>query len=147
MENILALDAASKTGWSHTLNPGGVFELPKPTKGESVGRRMVFFWDWLTSLLSEYQTDVIVYEQAHHRGGAATRIGVGLVTVIEMAAYTHECRVLSCHTSTLKKHATGCGRAEKYQMRAAAEAMNPTIEIVDDNHTDALWLLDWAQSN
>jgi len=147
MENILALDAASKTGWSHTLNPGGVFELPKPTKGESVGRRMVFFWDWLTSLLSEYQTDVIVYEQAHHRGGAATRIGVGLVTVIEMAAYTHECRVLSCHTATLKKYATGSGRAEKYQMRAAAEAMNPTIEIVDDNHTDALWLLDWAQSN
>ena len=74
-------------------------------------------------------------------------MGVGLVTVIEMAAYVSECRVMSCHTGTLKLYATGNGKAEKHEMQAAAEALNPTIEILDDNHCDALWLLHWAQGN
>lgn len=147
MERILALDAATTTGFAHTDGAGGTFTLPKAKKGEPIGKRMAHFYDWLRMMLADHETDVIVYEQAHHRGGAPTRMGVGLVTIIEVAAYQHECQVKSCHTATLKKHATGNGRAEKYQMRQAAERENPTIEIVDDNHCDALWLLHWAQSN
>lgn len=45
---------------------------------------------------------------------------------------------------TIKKHATGKGNASKAEMIAAAQARGFTP--ADDNHADALALLDWAMA-
>ena len=45
---------------------------------------------------------------------------------------------------TIKKHATGNGHAKKDAMILAATLKWPDINIIDDNHADALWLLDYA---
>jgi Holliday junction resolvasome RuvABC endonuclease subunit len=46
--------------------------------------------------------------------------------------------------SEIKKHATGKGNAGKEMMIAAARAKWPAVQLVDDNHADALWILDLA---
>lgn len=141
-QTTLALDPALTTGWAHTLHSGGIVTMPDG----STGKRLAYFADWLDMTLNKLTTDRIVYERAHHRGGASTRLALGWQSEIERLGYCHECEVISVHTGTLKKHATGNGHAKKFEMLAAAEAMHPTIEIVDHNHVDALFLLHWANA-
>jgi Holliday junction resolvasome RuvABC endonuclease subunit len=88
------------------------------------------------------QIDVICYEQAHHRGGAATACCVGLVTEIQAFAAEHDIELMPVHTATLKKFSTGSGRASKTDMIEAAEqrGWNPQ----DDNEADACMLLEYA---
>lgn len=140
MINALALDAATKTGYAHSDGTSGVYEA----MGNDRMCKFAEFSYWLNCFLDDHPTDTIVHEQSHHRGGPATRLLLGLTSIIELIAAQRCLPVYAVHTATLKKHATGSGRAQKFQMRAAAEAMHPTIEIEDDNHCDALWLLHWA---
>ena len=88
------------------------------------------------------EIDVIAYEQAHHRGGAATAVCVGLVTEVQAFAAERNIELMPVHTATLKKFATGSGRANKIDMIQAAKkkGWNPQ----DDNEADAQLLLDYA---
>lgn len=142
-QRILAIDAALTVGWAHTESPGGTWSNP----GEGYGERFAYFGGWLQDLLVAYPSDLIVYEMAHHRGGPPTRLGVGWQTLIEYMAKINGCAVRSCHTATLKKHATGSGKATKAEMIAAGIARGWQDDEYDDNHADALWLLDWALTN
>jgi Holliday junction resolvasome RuvABC endonuclease subunit len=92
--------------------------------------------------LLDHQIDVICYEQAHHRGGAATACCVGLVTEVLAFAAERNIEVMPVHSATLKKFATGSGRANKSQMIKAAKARgwNPQ----DDNEADACLILEYA---
>jgi Holliday junction resolvasome RuvABC endonuclease subunit len=78
------------------------------------------------------------------RGGPATDLLVGMTTrVVEICAernIDHQ----PVHSATLKKAATGSGRAEKDAMIKAAKKRFPGIEILSDDHADALCLLDYA---
>jgi len=86
--------------------------------------------------------DIIVYEQAHHRGGAATAVCVGLITEVQAFAAEHDIELMPVHTATLKKFATGSGRADKKDMVQAAQkrGWNPQ----DHNEADAALLLEYA---
>ena len=101
---------------------------------------------WLNEMwkLLGGQVDVICYEQAHHRGGAATACCVGLVTEIQAFAAHHDTEIMPVHTASLKKFATGSGRASKVEMIEAAKACG--WDPVDDNEADACMLLEYAQS-
>lgn len=166
---ILALDMATSTGWAlHDRNgyvTSGVqkFELGR---GESPGMRFLRFRAWLREmkgiglctcrvggLCSCYAVDVIAYERAHHRGGAATALCVGLVTVMLEEAARLGIEVAPVHTATLKKHATGKGNAGKDDMvRAAVRRWGPELEaqkgsegpLPEDDEADALCILAWA---
>lgn len=140
MRSILALDAATKTGFAHSDGTSGTYEA----MGKERSCKFAEFSFWLNCFLDEHHADVIVYEQAHHQGGPATRLLVGLAAIIELIAVQRDIKVRTVHTGTLKKHATGFGNAKKFEVLEAAAAMHPTIEILDDNHCDALWLLHWA---
>lgn len=141
---ILALDMASKTGWAHSDGASGVADF---TAHKLLEDKLLAFYGWLDKLLLDHPTHLIVYEQAHFRGGAPTRHGVGFETALRMLARSYRISVDFCHTATLKKHATGRGNATKDEMMVAAVAEHPTIRLQDDNHVDALWLLHWAQCN
>ncbi len=143
--NILSIDAATKTGWSTNIHGrrAGVIEFPIK-RGESPGMRFLRCRAWLNEMwrLLDQQIELIVYEQAHHRGGAATAVCVGLITEVQAFAAEHDIELMPVHTATLKKFATGSGRASKQDMIKAAEkrGWNPQ----DDNEADACLLLEYA---
>ena len=100
---------------------------------------------WLNEINDLVMPDVIAYEQAHHRGGAATACGVGLVTVVLEFAAQHKIEITSVHSATLKKWATGSGRASKDQMIEAV--IRKGHQPQDDNEADALLLLYYTIEN
>ena len=106
--------------------------------------RFLRCWSWLNEMwkLLGSRIDVICYEQAHHRGGAATACCVGLVTEIQAFAAEHCIEIIPVHTATLKKFATGSGRANKADMIEAAKARGWAPQ--DDNEADAALLLEYT---
>ena len=144
--NILALDMATNTGWAADYPQ---FQYGRETfmvkRGESPGMRFLRFSAWLEEMRGLCKPDVIVYEQAHHRGGPATAVGVGMVTTLQTFAAKHDIELLSCHTGTLKKFATGKGNAGKQDMAdACAKQLGHTPDT--DDEVDAIWLLEWAHN-
>jgi Holliday junction resolvasome RuvABC endonuclease subunit len=89
--------------------------------------------------------DLIVFEQAHHRGGAATEIAVGLMTRVLEYGARYGIDHTSVHSMTLKKWATGRGNVGKEEMKAAANGLlrdQHRMDIIeDDNEADAICLL------
>jgi len=144
---ILALDLATKTGWATNINGrmSGVIEFPL-RRGESPGMRFLRCRSWLFDMyyLLQGKIQVIAYEQVHHRGGYATQVLVGLETEVQTFAAQKEIQVSPVHTATLKKWATGNGRASKADMIKAAKThgWNPK----DDNEADAQLLLMYANT-
>lgn len=152
---VLALDLATKTGWAYSDRRGqrrsGVQAFPK-SLGE-IGDRLLAFHKWLRGIsgLARLGQDglqrpgVFAYEAPiSAMRGFAGGMGRELVAVTLLEAASVGKRTLAIYPPTLKKWATGSGRASKPDMVAAAEARNPGLEILDDNHADALLILDWA---
>jgi len=147
--NILSLDLATKTGWATFFNhkiSSGVqkFELKR---GESPGMRFLRFRAWLQEVkeLCPGKIDLIAFEQAHHRGGAATQLAVGMVTDVLAFAADIGAETMPVHTGTLKKFATGKGNAGKEEMKAAARKKG--YLPIDDNEADACLLLEYAMAD
>lgn len=153
---VLALDLATKTGWALRDRNGRVesgvqeFELKR---GESTGMRFLRFRKWMRDMIalgelgaqySKEEPGLILFEQAHHRGGSATQLCVGLVTNVLADAAQHSIEHMSVHSATLKKFATGSGKSSKEEMITKAKAFFPGIEIIDDNHADALLMLKYG---
>ena len=151
---------AQKTGWATLIDgriESGVQDFTK-RRGESNGMLFLRFNAWLNNMaeipnqsslaiqiegVQHYKFDLVVYERAHHRGGAATEIGVGLMTRAQEYAAHIGAEYMAVHTASLKKFATGNGRASKEDMVFwASKKMERFIE--DDNEADALALLFFA---
>lgn len=145
---VLALDLSLTTGWALWDSCGRVtsgVQSFETKRGESVGMRFLRARAWLREVMAfAGGKGVIAYEQAHHRGGHATAVAVGLVTVVLEEAAAQGWETVAVHTNTLKKHATGKGNAKKPDMIAAARARWERPEVSDDNEADALLVLAWA---
>jgi len=141
--SILALDLATVTGWaSNNPRQSGTYTFDVK-RGESPGMRFLRCNAWLEEVYELIKPlDVFIYEQAHHRGGAATACCVGLVTVVQTFAAKHSIELMPVHTATLKKFATGSGRANKKDMIRAAQNMG--WDPIDDNEADAELLLEYG---
>jgi Holliday junction resolvasome RuvABC endonuclease subunit len=156
---IFALDCATKTGWA-IIDKGKVIESGvqdfSKKRGESNGAMFLRARRWLMDMLINnhaLQFDLVTYEQAHHRGGAATEVCVNLTgRVLEVAALVNEGKpkeqlsVVPYHTATIKKWATGKGTGDKLMMIARAERITGK-KMTDDNEADAvlLGLLAWEE--
>jgi Holliday junction resolvasome RuvABC endonuclease subunit len=146
MTNILALDLATRSGWA-LLEAGRIesgIETFDVKRGESPGMRYVRFNRWLDEFVLHSSTalprvELIVFEQAHQRGGAATEVAAGFSTrVLEFCA-EHGIEHASVHTASLKKWTTGKGNADKAAM---LEAVSRRWKRVDtDDEADAVALL------
>ena len=143
---ILSLDLGTRCGWACRPGTGRIYSGVQDfslKRGESSGLRFLNFDVWLTAMLVLHEPKLVVYEQAHHRGGPATACLVGMAGILQKvcAAYNSEC--VPIHTATLKKFATGSGRASKEDMIAKAEEVF-NIKVIDDNQADALMMLSWG---
>jgi crossover junction endodeoxyribonuclease RuvC len=140
---IISLDMATTTGWC-VHGQSGTFKADLK-RGESPGMRFLRFRAWLRSLIeSNGGVDLMVFERAHHRGGAATQLCVGLMTEALTAAAEHGANTMPVHSGTLKKWATGSGAAGKPAMIQAAKRMG--YKPVDDNEADACLLFEYAKA-
>jgi Holliday junction resolvasome RuvABC endonuclease subunit len=142
--NLLALDMSTKTGWATNAGRQSGVQVFDVRRGESPGMRFLRCRAWLNEIwkLLGGKIDVICYEQAHHRGGAATACCVGLVTTVLAFAAEHNIETMPVHTGQLKKWATGKGNAGKPQMIQTAKARG--WSPADDNEADAQLLLEYA---
>jgi hypothetical protein len=145
---ILAVDPGTKLGWAlgrdGALLESGVEDL-SVRRGESSGARFLRFRRFLDQ---PPRPDLIVYEQAHHRGGAATEVCVGITTRIQEFAAAHRIECVGIHTGSLKKRCTGNGAAKKWEMIVVAQGLWASlkdqwgaVKVIDDNEADALCLL------
>lgn len=153
---ILALDLATKTGWALLDRSGnmtsGVQEFDL-RRGESKGMRFLRFRKWIREMFtlgelgqnfSKEDPGLVVYEQPHFRGGHACELLVGLSTNVIAETAQVGLEHLAVHTGSLKKFATGKGNAGKEEMILKSKEFFPEIEILDDNHADALLLLKYG---
>jgi len=149
--NVLALDLGTKTGWA--LSEGGRIESGVQTfdvkRGESPGMRYVRFLRWFEEFVIDHRRDprvgMIVYEQSHNRGGAATEVAAGFTTRVQEYCARYMIQHTAVHTATLKKFATGSGRGDKHGMYIAAKAKGWVgTGTIDDNEVDAVCLLRYA---
>ena len=141
--NILALDLATKTGWATNINRTSGIQTFDVRRGESPGKRFLRCRGWLSEMQNLLGViDVIVYEQAHHRGGAATACCVGLVSTVQTFAAEQNIELMAVHTGELKRWATGKGNANKQAMVQAARTRG--WDPSDDNEADAQLLLEYS---
>jgi Holliday junction resolvasome RuvABC endonuclease subunit len=142
--NILALDLGTTTGWAY--REGARIESGVQTfdvkRGESPGMRYVRFNRWLDEMMRLRRGALLVFEQAHHRGGAATEVAAGFSTRVLECAARLDLEHAAVHTATLKKFATGKGNAKKAEMLGAV--CRRWKAVTDDNEADAIALLYYA---
>lgn len=141
---IVAMDLGRRLGWaacSHDGRRWGVAEF-----SEDRARRLCELARWLRGNQSPlHGADVVVYETPFCRGRAATRSMWGAAGVVEACATEAGCAVLDVAVPTIKKFATGSGRAAKNDMIRAARRLG--YRGRDDNEADAYCLLRYAEEN
>jgi Holliday junction resolvasome RuvABC endonuclease subunit len=134
---ILAIDQASKCGWCCSLELNGVWDFTT-RKDESMGMKLLRFKSKLREVCEAESIDVVVYERVagFHKGAiihAAKMVGI-------MESFCEESKIeyRAYSAAEIKKFATGKGNANKPKMIEAAKLKYPSVEIIDDNHADAL---------
>lgn len=145
--NILSLDLGTKCGYALRRRDGSIIhgtEVFTPRKSWTPGQRWQRFRAWLSELVQREQVHVIVFERVAfaHSSSAASDVYGGFKALVEMAADAHRCELLDVAVTTVKKHFTGSGRADKAAM--LAEAKRRGFRPDTDNAADALAVLSWA---
>jgi len=102
--------------------------------------RYIIFSRWLEDMLTTVAPALVVYEMAHHRGGYATELLLGMVTRVQEFCTRYGIDYTSIHSAILKKTATGKGKASKEQMIEVAEGIVGR-KVLDDNEADAILLI------
>ena len=143
---ILALDPATVTGWAHSNGPSGIWDL-SIRRDESKGMRLIRLNRMLREIHESVGIDLLVYEAARNAGPkmqGALVVQAELQGVIKLFCESNGIEFIGLSPSEIKKHATGKGNANKVAMVAAAKERFK-IEIIDDNHADALHILHYAR--
>jgi crossover junction endodeoxyribonuclease RuvC len=144
---ILALDLGTKTGWAIGNKDGtsfyhGVQDFSLK-RGESPGMRYLRFDTWINDMLCQNSPDYVIYEMPHHRGGHATAVLGALVGILLKVCANLGVNHTQVHSSTLKKFATGSGRASKDDM-VNQVLTSYKIMVTDDNEADAIHMWHYA---
>lgn len=144
---ILALDAATKTGWAYNRKANttaGLWELK--SKDKSNGERLRKLVRRLDLLHKMQGVDLLVLEEFNTAavGHHAKLVLGGIRGVIDLWVYDNKIPLKLVKPTEVKKHALRRGRAGKELMLMSARKKWPHLQIVDDNVADALWILDFA---
>lgn len=141
---FLALDLGTTTGWAFKKNrdtktESGSWKLKNTKPGER--------YDDLRKLLDrkhrKFKLKYIAYEHVMaHKGSVASHVYGGFLATLETWCMKHKVKLIPCAVGSIKKHATGNGRAKKEDMKTAARERG--WDPVDDNEADALWIMDYA---
>ena len=106
--------------------------------------RLSAIGDWLDAI-GWHRFSVVVYETPFARGRDATRSLWGIAGILEAVVTDAALPVVDVAVPTIKKFATGDGRASKVEMIAAARRMGYTGN--NEHEADAVCLLRYAEAN
>jgi Holliday junction resolvasome RuvABC endonuclease subunit len=139
-KRILAIDPARLTGYAHSNGARGTWDIGV------TDARLAAFKDLLRDAAQRWGCDLIAYEDASF-GSPNPNVQAlhnELRGVIKLFALEVEAETISYHPTTIKKFATGSGRAKKTQMRWACQTLLGFIPH-DDNEADAAFILAMAR--
>ena len=144
---ILALDLGQRTGWAVRSRDGaiasGVQEF-RPGRFEGGGMIWLRFRAWLQEIdETSGGVGVAVFEEVRrHLGTTASHIYGGYLAHLTAWAEANRTPYQGVPVSTIKRHVTGKGNADKQAVIEAVRRLG--FQPADDNEADALALLDWA---
>lgn len=146
--NVVAIDLATVTGWAQLLDgrlASGFLRLG-PVGSEHLMARLRAAEDWFPRVLAPiaWGQGHLAYERplTTGRNRAATRTALHFEAALLLAASSLGVdHVRDYQGSTVKKHATGNGRAGKDHVIAAMRRRWNLPELADDNEADALAVL------
>ena len=146
---LLALDLGTTTGWALRTPDRRIVsgtQSFKPQRFEGGGMRFLRFVRWLDELqaLSGGLQHLAFEEVRRHASTDAAHAYGGFLGQLSAWCEQRQIPYQGVPVGTIKKHATGKGNAGKAEMIVAAKARG--FDPVDDNHADALALLDWAMA-
>lgn len=144
---VLALDLGTNmaAAWGDTPSHGGTAHFvaggPKAKRPEKLAN----IHKWLVSfLISPGSVDAVVFERPFARGQGATRMLWGIAGIIEAVAHESGVAVIDLPPASIKKWATGSGKASKEDMLDAARGMGYIGS--NEHEADAYCLLQYALS-
>lgn len=150
--NILALDIGTQMGWALGLRDGNLrsgSESFAARRSEGPGQRWLKFQAWLGQQYREAgELQIIYYELVMAHGTKqnpntiAAHVYGGFEAHLQAWADRNRVQLVGVGVGTIKKSATGKGNAKKEQVIAAMRARGH--RVIDDNHADALALLEYA---
>ncbi|MCL1656797.1 hypothetical protein CMU04_06285 [Elizabethkingia anophelis] len=143
---ILALDIATTSGYSSSTGESGTFNCSFK-KGESGSIRLLRFRNKVNELLDLIKPEVVAYERSAGRNTHSIKTQSEMIGVLTLMLEDRNIQYASYSPSEVKKFFTGKGNASKEDMIKTAKKKYPEIEILDDNHADALAILELAQSD
>jgi Holliday junction resolvasome RuvABC endonuclease subunit len=143
----IGIDPATACGyavlneWGNRIT-SGTWQLKR--KHESNGMRWIRLHKKLSDLrdtIEKPEGDIVLgYELvARHNGTAAAHVYGGLVAAIQAWCEIVGIEYTAIPVGQIKRTATGKGNANKQMMIDAAEA-NWSLDGIDDNEADALWI-------
>ena len=147
---IIAFDLGRNFAFAHNRTKVPVTHL-EILKGETRAHRLGYLNEFLTKLFYDYRRrtmpgfDIAVYETPFARGRDATRSLWGIAGIIEACATNAGLPVVDVAVPTIKKFATGHGKASKDDMIAAARRMG--YKGSNEHEADAVCLLRYAEAN
>jgi Holliday junction resolvasome RuvABC endonuclease subunit len=163
MGGVLALDLATRTGWAFA--PDGTRPAPSaleragstvamPVSGvwnfkrRTDGQRFAACADTVRDAIDEHKPAVVVFEAPifTRRDTAQTRrVLLGLIAIVDAECARRGIEPFEVQVNHVKTHALGLGngKRDKPAMVRAARSVWGN-DIIDDDHADALWLLDYT---
>ena len=146
--NILAIDIGTTTGWALGLRDGKLHsgsESFAPKRLDGPGQRWLKFAAWLGERARQAgEIHAVYYELVlRHTAVQAAHVYGGFEAHLQAWADRNRIRLVGVPVSVIKKSATGKGNAKKEQVIAAMRARGH--RVVDDNHADALAILEYAR--
>jgi len=146
--NILAIDIGTTTGWALGMRDGalhGGSESFAPRRNDGPGQRWLKFAAFLGERARQAgEIHAVYYELVlRHTAVQAAHVYGGFEAHLQAWADRNRLRLVGVPVPVIKKSATGKGNADKDAMVAAMRARGH--RVVDDNHADALALLEYAR--
>jgi Holliday junction resolvasome RuvABC endonuclease subunit len=142
---IIAFDLGATFAWAHNSDKASGVDYFHTTLEGIREHRLAAFRLLLTDLFQRKKFDVVIYERPFARGQHATRSLWGMAGVLEECSTCWNMAVLDMPPSTIKKFATGSGKASKQDMIAAARRFGYTGD--NEHEADAICLLKYAEAN
>jgi len=148
--NTLALDMGMDTGWAAYLSAHSIGETGVRTGGtesfkqkpQSEGLAYAAYMKWLKQTISSLKIQNVVIEDVAGRwvNKYAQRYYFGFRGITVMICEFYGLKMYSYHQMTIKKNVIGSGKADKADIVMHYRIQG--INIVNDDHADALMLLD-----
>jgi Holliday junction resolvasome RuvABC endonuclease subunit len=137
VSSLLAYDLATRTGWCYQDAEeltSGFFDL----LDGGWAYRLDHFTKVVYDQLVAWRPDAVVVEQPQFmRSRDAARVCYSLYQIVQELCAAREIPCLDAYAATIKKWATGSGKAKKPAMVAALRRLDPTWRGKDHNEADA----------